>query len=636
MSDAATSALTNSSLFTVLAKAADSDYTGGTNVHAHEEEFAAVLEALPCPYPPEPLVRLYERSNALRPCVEAMAVNVHAFGHRLVPRIDAVGPDFNKRIAQVILAERMHAGDDEPEDPTPEEVEARKAKILRGMSLEEIRLRVFLENCNDEGFTALRLKLQTDLEITGNAYLEVVRDAVGRVARLHYCPSVNMRLRPLEQTTVKVQNRVRVSDVSFDVQEVEERPPRGFVQRVSAVRVFFKGFGDPRVISKADGRAYAAVEDLPASDGAATEIIHFAQFSSRTSYGIPRWIGAVFEVLGIEAMSQVNYLAFDNKGVPPLAIAVSGGTLSPNSAQFLENFVKTRLKGRMNYHSVLVLEALPAGGANGNSGGVQSRIAITPLAQPQDAVFLNYAERCEDVIGRQWRLSPITRGKVNGTFNRATADASMKKDEEQVFQPERQKFDERFERTILRDLGVRYHRMESNSPVASDPEAMSKILEILVKHNVLVPNEARRVASKILNTELEEVKADWGKQPVALTLADIPLQEDLDADEELNAMTDPMKARLAEATSTLQRVIALREHARGAATAAVEDAEKAARLAEALGEGELPEGRDEVIDGQNVHVIGVPAEVMHRFVVPHGQGDGANDGDDDAEDPDAA
>lgn len=603
-------------LYSTLMKALDGESLA-SNVHKHEEEWASAMGALPCPYPPEPLVRLYERSSALRPCVEAMTTNVHGFGVRLVPRLDLKAPDADQKIADIILAERVWRGEDDPADPTPAEIALRRKEIERGTKIEHIRLTSFLANCAEEGLIALRARLSTDYEVTGNAYLEVVRDTTGRIRRLYHCPAVNMRLRPLDPDPVWVRSYAWASDVELDVED-DQKFIRGFVQRVNGRDTYFKGFGDPRLISANDGGDYTG-RGLPSNHRAATEVVHFAVPSGRTSYGVPRWIGATFEVLGIEAMSHVNYLGFDNKGIPPLAITVSGGTLTEESADMLREHIRTRIKGRMNYHAVLLLEALSDGQGNDRA---QTRVAIQPLAQPQDAVFLEYADRSEDVVARQWRISPITRGKTKD-FNKATSEAAMKKDEEQVFQPARQAFDEMFERTVLRDLGVRYHRVESNSPIASDAEALSRILEILVKNNIIDPNEARRVASKVMNEEFRERPEDWAKQPPAFTLAGIPLQTDMDADAALNALPAPAQAQANDVLTALQQVIALRERVVAQANQAAEDAEKRARADEAG----VVEEFDDVIDGQRVHVVRMTPEAMAKLVKPHAANDGSEDED---------
>src|SRR5688572_32302099 len=57
-----------------------------------------------------------------------------------------------------------------------------------------------------------------------------------------------------------------------------------------------------------------------ADDGPATEIIHFAIPSSRSPYGVPRWIGSLLSVLGSRrdrkstrlnsSHSQISYAVF--------------------------------------------------------------------------------------------------------------------------------------------------------------------------------------------------------------------------------------------------------------------------------------------------------------------------------------
>ena len=141
---------------------------GTSNLRAREEEQFTELGCLPNPYPPEMLVRLYERSSALRPCVDALTTNVHGFGYRLVPRLNLDAADADKQIAQVINSERLYAGDDDPPEPTPEEIDTRRKQIARGMELERLRLNAFFENLSEWGFIELRRRIWNDYEITGN------------------------------------------------------------------------------------------------------------------------------------------------------------------------------------------------------------------------------------------------------------------------------------------------------------------------------------------------------------------------------------------------------------------------------------------------------------------------------------
>jgi PBSX family phage portal protein len=580
---------------------------GTSNIRAREEEQFTELGALPNPYPPEMLVRLFERSSALRPCVDAIVTNVHGFGHRLVPRLNLEAPDADAQIAQAILSERLYEGDDDPADPTPEEIDARRKQIARGMEHEKLRLNAFFENINLAGFIELRRQVWTDYEITGNCYLEVLRDAKGRICRLNYAPSTNLRLQKLERDFRDVTRRVRISPISFA--EVEEPHRfRGFIQIVNGYTTYFREFGDTRTMSAMSGRFYSSPDQLPAAEHAATEIIHFALFSSRTSYGIPRWIGAAFEVLGIRAASEVNYLYFDNKGVPPLAILVSGGALNSGSADLLSKFVETRLKGRANFHSVLVLEAqASAGAAVGDPAAAgRCRIALQPLtdAQQKDGLFINYSDQSEEVVGRQFRLPPIVRGKTKD-FNKSTADASLRNAEQQVFQPERGGFDERFDRTVLTDLGIKYWRMESNSPVASDPEQLTRIIDTLLKDGGITPAEAREFINDVLNAALPKIEASWGSQPLALTLAGI--QPEAPPTDGTPKPADAAGTPAEQYASLAQRLLALRNQLQ-----AQHATEQDAAMEKLLDEARKSEAGIERIE--------VPAEMWNRLVTTHAGG----------------
>jgi PBSX family phage portal protein len=242
---------------------------------------------------------------------------------------------------------------------------------------------------------------------------------------------------------------------------------RRYVQVQGTDRVYFKAFGDPRSISKRTGAVFPSVEALrraDRSDGPATELLHFAIHSPRTPYGVPRWVGALLSVLGSRQMEGVNYLYFENKSVPPLALLISGGRLSESSVPRIERFIEENLKGRTNFHKILILEA------EGGQGENRARIELRPLtdAQQQDALFQVYDERNIDKVGGAFRLPRLLRGESKD-FNRATAESALRFAEDQVFQPERDEFDYLINRELLADMGIRFWRFRSQTPVTRDP-----------------------------------------------------------------------------------------------------------------------------------------------------------------------
>jgi PBSX family phage portal protein len=544
-----------------------------------EEALSAFTQAgaLTPPYDPETLCLLVEHSNSLRQNVDAYATNIDGFGYRFEPTLDLDAEDAVQRVADALMLERVAAREAGalPEglsvQPTADEVTARHVELRQLARVERARLEAFFDFCCfDHSFVDLRRRTRHDLEVTGNAYWEVLRDGRGDLARFVYVPAYTVRLLPLDREPVELRERVRVSPVSFDTMSARCRLRR-YVQVQGAERAYFKTFGDPRVVSRQTGRVYPDLASLRAEnpdDGPASELLHFAIDSPRSPYGIPRWVGTLLSVLGSRQMEEVNYLYFENKSVPPMALLVSGGRLSDNSVPRIERFIEENLKGKANFHKILILEADGAG-----SGDSRAKIELRPLtdAQQQDALFQLYDERNIDKVGSAFRLPRLLRGESKD-FNRATAESALRFAEDQVFQPERDEFDFLMNRKVLADMGIRFWRFRSQTPVTRDPERMTEMVEKLVRVGVLTPEEGRVLAGDIFNREFRKIGADWTKRPITLTLAGVQtgvedlranssrdglladakhllaLREDLKAEEERLATSRLQMAREAMAT----------------------------------------------------------------------------------------
>ena len=521
---------------------------GGEDLSA---AFASV-GAIEPPYDPEALCLLTEHSNSLRQNVDAYATNIDGFGHRFEPAIDFDADDADDRIADSIYLERLAARDrgelpaDSQLQPTTEEVTERKRELVQLARIERARLESFFDFCCfDHSFVDLRRRTRQDLEVSGNAFWEVLRDGRGEIARLVYVPSYSVRLMPLDLDPVEVEDRVRVSSVAFDTVSTRRRLRR-YVQIQGFERVYFKSFGDPRIVSRKTGGVFADAEslvDTDPGDGPATELVHFSVHSPRSPYGVPRWVGTMLAVLGSRQMEEVNYLYFENKSVPPLALLVSGGRLSEASVPRIERFIEENLKGKANFHKILILEAE---GGTGTSETTRAKIELRPLtdAQQQDALFQLYDERNIDKVGSAFRLPRLLRGESKD-FNRATAESALRFAEDQVFQPERDEFDFLMNRRLLADMGIRFWRFRSQTPVTRDPERMTNMVEKLVRVGVLTPEEGRLLAGDIFNKEFRKIGDDWTKRPITLTLAGIQTQQtDVDAGSRRTALLDSARSFL--------------------------------------------------------------------------------------------
>ena len=554
--------------------------------------------AIEPPYSMDALARLYEHSNSLRQCVDAYATNIDGFGHSFDPIIDFDTPDADVKVADAIFQERTLAvelGAPPPTTgfyPTSDEIKATKQKLAAEMRAEHDRLEHFFTFAvNETSFVSMRRRMRADYEQLGNSYCEVLRNRAGEIAEFVYIPAFTIRICQME--AIPTQIKVRRKRTKFSYQWVERSAHfRRYVQIVEGRLVFFKEMGDPRIMSKKTGGLFKTVEDLTAadpSDRPATEILHLKIASSRSIYGIPRWIGNLLSVIGSRQAEEINQLYFDNKGVPPLAILVSGGRIAPAAVKRLESYIENDLKGRKNFHKILIVEAEGTGGAMESAGSVKLEMKPLKDAQQDDALFQEYDERNMDKVGMAFRLPRILRGDIRD-FNRATAEASLDFAEQQVFGPEREEFDFIINRRVFADLGIRFWEFKSKAPSLRDPTALGEMIVKMAQGNILTPEEARELTEDVFNKELKNLNDPWVKQPVALTLAGIVAAG--------NAQMGPytgQDAQVAETPDVENEVPAVTRTALGAVISVNE-----ARAAHGLGPKLLPDGTQDPDGSQTI------------------------------------
>lgn len=499
------------------------------------------------PYEPFVLLTLMEHSNSLRQCVDAYVTNIDAFGHRFDPVIDLTASDADDRLKQYMksrAAEKAPGIVDDPTlqipDPPQDRVDALKKETIERMREELLSIQHFFEYaCLDESFTSLRRKTRQDIETLGNAYWECIKAGDGSLAGFEYIPGFTVRHMPADRLPTPV--LVKVKKDLFNYTTVETRKYfRRFVQVFETRVIYFKEFGDPRVLSRKTGAYFASVEELKkldVYDEPASEIFHFKVHTSKSSYGIPRWIGTILSVLGSRQAEEVNHSYFENKSVPPLALLVSGGRISNQTVDRIKEFIENDIKGKKNFHKILVLEAESPGTSSFDQG--RMKIDLKPLtsAQNNDALFQVYDQNNIDKVGMAFRLPRMLRGDIRD-FNRSTADAAIEFAEQQVFKPERDEFDFIMNRKILPELGIRFWKFHSNAVEGHTSQEMAAMLVQLGTVGFLVPAEGRDLMEKIFNRPFQKIDDPWVRQPLALTVAGIVPPDQLMAP----GMTTPQAA----------------------------------------------------------------------------------------------
>ena len=444
-----------------------------------EQQFSKLAEAgkiIEPPFDLDNLTRIPEESAIINQCIEVMQTNVDGFGWDL----EYVGPK----------------GSEEAND----------------VRVEKERISDLLESINPrESFMSLRKKFRRDYESTGNGYFEVIRSLNDEIKWLEHLPASTVRLAPLDKDPQKV--TVRILSSSGKVIEKECFVQfRRYVQVVDRKKVWFKEFGDKRIVKASDGKN--ADDGLPIEERA-NELIHYRQFSSRTPYGIPRYIGNLPSIRGGRMSEIIDVRYFERNAIPQMAVLVSGGGLSKES---FEQLTKTfsQSGGLKNFWGVMVLEAVSSGaGAVDEKGAVKIEMKSLQGDRLEDAQFLKYKETCLRNSRSAWRLPPLHCG-LTEEYSYAVAQAARVTAEEQVFIPERRTFDEVINLQLFRDMGIKYWLFYSKGPSISDMRTYIQAIESFNTVGAMTPNIAITLASELLDIDMPRVEQPWADLPFGI------------------------------------------------------------------------------------------------------------------------
>jgi len=457
------------------------------------------------------LAMLLETNTELGPCISAMEVNIEGFGHRLVSRLKPEQISDAKDLAKKIEKERLE--------------------------LENF----FLYAAGDDSFVMFRRKLRVDLETTGNAEFEIIRNVAGKIQAFNHLPSYQMHLSPEDRDPIKVRIPIYriLGNGAVDIETVPTwKRFRRFVQTRLTTRRnlsvtgsletrWFKEFGDPRIydnengelIQDETGKLVSGKTPIP-EDRRANEVVHLKLYSPRSPYGLPHTIGNLLSIFGDRAGEEINFVTIRNNNMPSMFVLVSGGQLTQASIDRLTDFAQSHVQGSDNYSKFIVVEA-ESPDTDGEQPG-QVKLEAKPLTQAQikDALFQEYSKNNREKIRRAFRLSQLFLGAME-TFNRATAEVSRRLADEQVFAPERDEFDRLINRRIFPAMDVRYHLFKSNSPNTTDNTELVRILAGAEKTGGMTPRIARKALEDIFGIELPPFPDDFPQDvPFSLTMAE--------------------------------------------------------------------------------------------------------------------
>lgn len=445
-----------------------------------DTEQLASRQVIQPPYPFTLLSNAARSNSALNQAVEAYVVNIESYGYQL----EFTGPVGKEHLPRY---------------------QAEKAKAVD-----------LLEHpTGDKSLRRIREDRRRDLEYLGMGYIEVGRDMAGRITWLEHIQSITMRKTSKDLEPTEYTMPVRLSDGTITTKTWYKYFRRYVQMGRHGKFIYFKEFGDPRPIDPNTGNVNY---DLPIEEQA-TEVYCDELYTPGTRYGLPRWLGALPDILGLRESEIVNLNFFRENAIPAMAVLISGGALTEESYDKVVNVIN-QAKGQDAMHRILILEAASDDTTGDLSGTAPPapRIELKPLTERQaDGLFKEYQDAGKKKIRSTMRLPALFTGDTE-EYTKATSQSGIRVAETQIFAPERSRWDDFVNRYILPTLGVSNWRFRSLGPSVYDPDTLSTMVDRFGRGGAMTPNIMIKIANQVLDVQIPPVEDDWGNIPFGYTL----------------------------------------------------------------------------------------------------------------------
>ncbi len=344
-------------------------------------------------------------------------------------------------------------------------------------------------------------------ETYGIAYLEVIRNVADEVVQIEFVKETAsvQKTRPLEPY---------IATTYYHHGQELERKKRycKYKQVVGGITVYFKEFGDPRVMDRRDGKYLEEGETLDLQYQA-NELMEFT--IGTEPYGTVRWIGQVLGVDGSRRAETLNNNYFINGRHTPLMIMVKGGTLTDESFEKLQQYMND-IKGAAGQHAFIILETESNDGRTDFDQTEKPEIEVKDLANilQKDELFQDYLNNNRRKVQSAFQLPDLYVGYTTD-FNRATAQTAQEVTEEQVFQPERKSLAWAINNRLLNGYKFQYVECYFLEPDITNPDDLYKLLTVANSAGGVTPNFAKRIIYEAFGEQSEDYPEEWGDTPLA-------------------------------------------------------------------------------------------------------------------------
>lgn len=345
-------------------------------------------------------------------------------------------------------------------------------------------------------------------ETYGIAYIEVMRNLANEVVQIEFVKDT-----PSIYKTEPLEPYVPFTYYHHGTSVTRQQKFRRYRQELGGKTVYYKEFGDPRIMDRRNGKYLEEGKTLERI-WQANEIMEFA--IGTKPYGEVRWIGQLLAVDGSRRAETLNNNYFINGRHTPLLIAVNGGTLTDESYDKLVEYMNG-IKGEAGQHAFILLETENAEAGTDFETTNKPQIEIKDIASilQKDELFQEYLENNRKRVQSAFLLPDLYVGYTTD-FNRATAQTAKEVTEEQVFQPERISLAWAINNKLLNGYQFKYVEAYFMSPNITNPDDLYKILTVGNNAGGLTPNKAKDVIYRILGETSEDFEEEWGDIPIQI------------------------------------------------------------------------------------------------------------------------
>lgn len=344
-------------------------------------------------------------------------------------------------------------------------------------------------------------------ETYGISYLEIIRNLADEVVQIEFIKETASvtKTKPLEPY---------IPTVYYHHGQQIERKKRycKYKQEIGGKTVYFKEFGDPRIMDNRNGQYLPEGETLDIQYHA-NEVMEFA--IGTQPYGEVRWIGQVLGVDGSRKAENLNNNYFENGRHTPLMIMIKGGTLTDESFDKLQGYMN-EIKGAAGQHAFIILETESTDGRTDFDQAEKPEIEVKDLANilQKDELFQDYLDNNRRKVQSAFQLPDLYVGYTTD-FNRATAQTAQEVTEEQVFQPERKSLAWAINNRLLNGYQFKYVEAYFLEPDISNPDDLYKLLTVANNAGGLTPNKAKQIVYEAYGETAEDYPEEWGDIPLA-------------------------------------------------------------------------------------------------------------------------